>query len=78
MLTNNGDVTLAVDWDSADGEDQPQKTCTLSLPEPVSIPPGRSVRCIFGATAHVVGPLSATLVIKTKEKVYSVPVFGKS
>ncbi|KAJ3064497.1 hypothetical protein HDU99_004444, partial [Rhizoclosmatium hyalinum] len=38
--------------------------------------PGRAARCIFGATAHKIGPISAKLVVKSKERSYVVPVAG--
>jgi hypothetical protein len=74
-LTNSGDVTLEVEWEAIYDSDK-ELTCSLTLPESVTIPPGRNSRCIFGATALAIGPISACLAIKTKEKVYTVDISG--
>ncbi|KAJ3071797.1 Ribonucleoside-diphosphate reductase large subunit [Podochytrium sp. JEL0797] len=73
-LTNSGEVVLNVDWAVLEESEEP--TCTIFLPDPVTIMPGRAARCIFGATAHKIGPISAKLVVKTKEKSHIVPVSG--
>ena len=78
MLSNNGDVTIHAEWSYIPVKDTTTSeiTCSLTLPEPLSIPPGRMVRCIFGSTAHVVGPIQAKIILKTKEKKYEIPVTG--
>ncbi|KAJ3215481.1 hypothetical protein HDU67_000339 [Dinochytrium kinnereticum] len=75
MLTNNGDVNLYVDWSLSEDPNM-ASTCSITLPDPVVVPPGRMVRCIFGATAHMVGPISSEIMVKTREKSYSIPIFG--
>ncbi|KAJ3333298.1 hypothetical protein HDU76_009624 [Blyttiomyces sp. JEL0837] len=76
MLTNTGDVTLHVEWDQSPQSSTSPQQCLLTLPEPVIIPPGRIVRCIFGATALVVGELSSSFILRTKEKTYTIGVSG--
>ncbi|KAI9338150.1 hypothetical protein BDR26DRAFT_935284 [Obelidium mucronatum] len=73
-LTNSGEVVLHIDWATLEEPGEP--TCTLHLPEPMVIMPGRAARCIFGATAHKIGPLSAKLVVRSKERSFIVPVAG--
>ncbi|KAI8618802.1 ribonucleotide reductase [Chytriomyces sp. MP71] len=60
--------------DLVDKVDDP--SCTLYLPDPIVILPGRAARCIFSATAHKIGTLMAKLIIKSKERLYTVPVSG--
>ncbi|KAI9346790.1 hypothetical protein DFJ73DRAFT_466369 [Zopfochytrium polystomum] len=74
LLTNSGDVTLHVTWDYLPGYDA--AVCTLTLPEPVAIPPGRIVRCIFGAAVHTVGPMKTGIKLITREKTYDIPISG--
>ncbi|KAJ3205215.1 hypothetical protein HDU82_005341 [Entophlyctis luteolus] len=72
-LSNSGDVVQYVDWEA---QPDAENSCVLHLPEPVTLIPGRALRCILGATAQTIGPLAATLIIKTKEQKYKVLVSG--
>ncbi|TPX70947.1 hypothetical protein CcCBS67573_g06390 [Chytriomyces confervae] len=74
-LSNTGDVTLHIDWGSQVDQSE-GANCTLHLPDPIVILPGRAARCIFSATAHKIGPISAKLIVRSKEKTFVVPVAG--
>ncbi|KAJ3232284.1 hypothetical protein HDU81_003073 [Chytriomyces hyalinus] len=74
-LSNTGDVTLHIDWGSQVDQSE-GANCTLHLPDPIVILPGRAARCIFSATAHKIGPISAKLIVKSKERTFVVPVAG--
>eukprot|EP00842_Homolaphlyctis_polyrhiza_P004088 jgi/Hompol1/4680/HPOL_000802-RA len=74
-ITNGGDVTLFVDFSATDAV---QQHCEIMVPDPVSIGPRRSAKCIIGFSTSVVGHFSANLRFNTKEQSFSIPISGRS
>ena len=72
-LKNSGDVLAEAEFIGPKSLDQ---NCIFFLPEPVSIPPGRTIKCSFGIKSQIVGPFTSEIGIQTIEGLYIVPVKG--
>jgi hypothetical protein len=53
-----------------------KEECSLSLPDPVQIGPGKTIKLFFGVSALIVGNFSSSLVVKTKESKFIIPLTG--
>nr|KAJ3422416.1 hypothetical protein HK105_008153 [Polyrhizophydium stewartii] len=72
-ISNGGDVALFLDFSATDAQ---QGDCQIVVPEPVTIGPRRSAKCIIGFAASVVGHFSAKLRFNTKEQSFLIPISG--
>ncbi|KXS18811.1 hypothetical protein M427DRAFT_486646 [Gonapodya prolifera JEL478] len=73
VLTNNGDVTLHCNFTISRLESE---VGDISLPEPLTLKPNRSARCVIGLACRTMGRFQQSLNLVTKERTYELVATG--
>ncbi|KAJ3359643.1 hypothetical protein GGF32_009093 [Allomyces javanicus] len=79
VITNRGDVPLHASFDTPPptSADSSLGTCPLvSLPPSMVVGPGKAAKVHFSIKATIVGPLETRLLVKTRERSYTVHMRG--